>query len=142
MEINRIGQLGGWGYQSQHVYSSYLDQHRRLSSLHAASFSNRMNSNNLRATLDMGYLLVGVSPRRCSRTTQTLSISLLTSPSESRQTESHNHRKQTNLITWTTAFCSSMKLCAMPSVTTQDRGIMVNGSEKMWSTGEGNDKTF
>ena len=140
MEINRIGQLGGWGYQSQHVYSSYLDQHRRLSSLHAASFSNRMNSNNLRATLDMGYLLVGVSPRRCSRTTQTLSISLLTSPSESRQTESHNHRKQTNLITWTTAFCSSMKLWAMLCRATQDGWVMVESSDKMQSTGKGNGK--
>ena len=30
-----------------------------------------------------------------------------------RQTESHNHRKLTNLITWTTALSNSMKLWAM-----------------------------
>ena len=32
------------------------------------------------------------------------------SPSEGRQTENHNHRKQTNLIMWTTALSNSMKL--------------------------------
>ena len=30
--------------------------------------------------------------------------------SEGRQTENHNHRKLTNLITWTTALSNSMKL--------------------------------
>ena len=34
---------------------------------------------------------------------QEVSIRLLPSPSEGRQDENHNHRKPTNLITWTTA---------------------------------------
>ena len=37
------------------------------------------------------------------------------SPSEGRQTENHNHRKWTNLITWTTVLSNSMKLWGMPS---------------------------
>jgi len=52
----------------------------------------------------------------------------------------HNHRKLTNLITWTTAFSKSMKLWAMLCKATQDGGVMVESSDKMWSTGEGNDK--
>ena len=52
----------------------------------------------------------------------------------------HNHRKLTNLITWTTAFSNSMKLWAMLCKATQDGGVMVESSDKMWSTGEGNDK--
>ena len=31
-------------------------------------------------------------------------------PPEGRQTENHNHRKLTNLITWTTALSNTMKL--------------------------------
>ena len=38
-----------------------------------------------------------------SLTGQEASISLLPSPSEGRQTENHNHRKLTSLITWNTA---------------------------------------
>ena len=41
---------------------------------------------------------------------QEASISLYPSPSEGRQTENHNHRKPTNLITWTTALFNSIKL--------------------------------
>ena len=59
--------------------------------------------------------------------------------SEDRQNENHNHRKLTNLITWTTALSNSMKLC-MPCRATQDRQVMVESSDKMWSTGEGNGK--
>ena len=62
------------------------------------------------------------------------------SPSEGRQTENHNHRKLTNLITWTTALSNSMKLWAMPCRATQDGCVMVESSDKMWSTGEGNGK--
>ena len=62
------------------------------------------------------------------------------SPSAGRQTENHNHRKLTNLITWTTALSSSMKLCAMPFRATQDGQVMVESSDKMWSTGKGNGK--
>ena len=64
------------------------------------------------------------------------------SPSEDRQTENHNHRKLTNLITWTTALSNSMKLWAIPCRATQDGRVMVKSSDKMWSTGEGNGKTL
>ena len=62
--------------------------------------------------------------------------------SESRQNEHHNHRKLTKLITWTIALSNSMKLWAMPSRATQDGWVMVESSDRMWSTGEGNDKPF
>ena len=52
----------------------------------------------------------------------------------------HNHRKVTNLITWTTALSNSMKLRAMPCRATQDGRVMVESSDKMRSTGEGNGK--
>ena len=58
----------------------------------------------------------------------------------SRQTEINNHRKLTSLITWTTALCSSMKLWATRHGATQDRWVMVESSDKTWSTGEGNGK--
>ena len=46
----------------------------------------------------------------------------------------------TSLITWTTPLSNSMKLWAMPCRATQDRQVMVESSDKMWSTGEGNGK--
>ena len=55
------------------------------------------------------------------------------------ETENHNHRKL-NLITWTTALFNSVKLSAMPYRTTQDGRVMVESSDKTWSTGEGNGK--
>ena len=61
-------------------------------------------------------------------------------PSEGRQNENHNHRKLTNLITWTTALSNSMRLWAMLCRATQDRQVMVESSDKTWSTGEGNGK--
>jgi len=36
--------------------------------------------------------------------------------------------------------CNSMKLSAMPGRATQDGWDIVESSEKMWSTGGGNDK--
>ena len=62
------------------------------------------------------------------------------SPSEVRQTENPSHKKLTNLITWTTALSHSMKLCAMLHRATQDGWVMVESSDKTWSTGEGNGK--
>ena len=62
------------------------------------------------------------------------------SPSEVRQTENRNHRKLTNLITWTTALSNSMKLSAMLCRATQDGRVMVESSGKILSTGEGNVK--
>ena len=57
---------------------------------------------------------------------------------EGRQIENHNHRKLTNLITWTTALSNSVKLWAMPCRVTQDRWVTVESYDRMWSTGEGN----
>ena len=59
---------------------------------------------------------------------------------ERRQTENHSHRKLTNLVTWTTALSDSAKLWAMPCRATQDGQVMVESSDKIWSTGEGNGK--
>ena len=61
-------------------------------------------------------------------------------PSKERQNENYNHRKLTKLITWTTALFDSMKLWAMLCRATQNRQVMVESSDKMWCTGEGNGK--
>ena len=45
-------------------------------------------------------------------------------------------RKLTKLITWITALSNSVKPCRG----TQDRQVMVESSDKTWSTGEGNGK--
>ena len=63
-------------------------------------------------------------------------------PSEGRQNENHNHRKLIKLITWTTALSNSMKLWARPWRATQDGQVMVESSDKTWSTGEGNGKAL
>ena len=52
------------------------------------------------------------------------------SPSEGRQTENHNHRKLTNLITWTTALSNSVKLGAMPCRAIQDGRVTVGTSDR------------
>ena len=61
-------------------------------------------------------------------------------PSEGRQNENHNYRKLTKLITWITALSNSMKLWTIPWRATQDGWVMVESSDKTWSTGEGNGK--
>ena len=61
-------------------------------------------------------------------------------PTESRQNGNHNYRKLTKLITWITALSNSMKLQAMPCRATHDGRVMLESSDKMWSTGEGNGK--
>jgi len=61
-------------------------------------------------------------------------------PSEGRQTENYNHRKLTNLITWTTVLSNSMILWAMLCRATQNWQVMVESSDKVWSSGEGNGK--
>ena len=58
-------------------------------------------------------------------------ISLL-SLSTRGQTENHNHRKLTTLLTWTTALSNSMKLWAMPRRVTQDGRVKVESSDKTW----------
>ena len=60
---------------------------------------------------------------------------------ENSQMKNQNHRKLIKLITWTTALPNSMKLWAMPCRTTQDGRVLVDSSDKMWSTGEGNGKS-
>ena len=64
------------------------------------------------------------------------------SPSEGRQTENHNHRKLTKLITWTRALSNSMKPWAMPYRNTKNGQVMVKSSDKTWSSGEGNANHF
>ena len=64
---------------------------------------------------------------------QEASIRLL-SLSEGRQDEHHNHRKLIKLITWTTALSNSMKLWAMSCRATQDGWVIVESSDKTWST--------
>ena len=45
-----------------------------------------------------------------------------------------------DLITWTTALSNSVKLWAMPCRATQDGQVMVESSDKKWSTWKGNGK--
>ena len=61
-------------------------------------------------------------------------------PSEGRQNENHNHGNLTKLITWITALSNPVKLWAMPHRATQDGRVMVESSDKTWSTGEENGK--
>ena len=58
----------------------------------------------------------------------------------SRTGGNHNHRKLTNLITWTTVLSKTVKLWAIQCRATQDIQVMVESSDKKWSTWEGNDK--
>ena len=67
-------------------------------------------------------------------------MSLLSFSIRGQQNEKHNHRKLSNLITWTTDLSKSMKLWAMLCGATQDERVMVESSDRMWSTGEGNGK--
>ena len=60
--------------------------------------------------------------------------------SEGKQNGNKNYRKLTKLITCITALFNSMKLWAMPFRATQDRQVMVESSDKIWSTAEGNGK--
>ena len=64
------------------------------------------------------------------------------SPRDSQRVR-HNWATELNwikLITWTTALSNSMKLWAMPCRATQDGRVMVESSDKMWSTWKGNGK--
>ena len=53
---------------------------------------------------------------------------------------SWNHRKLIKLITWITAVSNSMKLWAMLSRATQEKWVMMERSDKTWSTEDGNRK--
>ena len=63
---------------------------------------------------------------------------MLREASEGRHTN-HNHRKLVNIITQTTALSNSMKLSHAHGATQNGR-VMVERSDRMWSTGEGNGK--
>ena len=71
---------------------------------------------------------------------QEASISHLSFSIRGQTDENNNHRKLTNLITWTTALSNSMKLWAMACRATTDGQVMVERSDKTQSTGEGNGK--
>ena len=43
-------------------------------------------------------------------------------------------------LSWQSGLCNSMKLWTMPCKATQDRQIIAESSDKMWSTGGGNGK--
>ena len=49
-------------------------------------------------------------------------------------------QKLTKLITWITPLSNSIKLRAVPCRANQHRRVMVESSNKTWSTGEGNGK--
>ena len=53
---------------------------------------------------------------------------------------SHSHRKLIKLTTRTTALSKSMKLWTMPRRTILDRRVLIESSDKMWPTGDGNGK--
>ena len=59
-------------------------------------------------------------------------------PSEGRLTENHNHRKLTKQITCITGLSDPMNPWAKPCRATQDGWVMVESSDRMWSTVEGN----
>ena len=63
-------------------------------------------------SLELGCYLVHLIPLLKNFFLQNRYVSVYRnpSPSEGRQTENHNHRKLTNLITWPTASSNSMKL--------------------------------
>ena len=50
--------------------------------------------------------------------------------------ENHNHRKLIKPITWTTALSNSMELWTMLCRAIEDGWVMVECSDKTWSTGE------
>ena len=59
-------------------------------------------------------------------------------PSKGRQNANYNHRKLTKLITWITVISNSMKISVMLWRATQEELGMVESSDNMWSTSEGN----
>ena len=71
---------------------------------------------------------------------QEASIRLLSLSIRGRQNENYKHRKLIKLITWTTALFNSVKLWAMQCRAIQNGWVMVESSDKTWSTREGNGK--
>ena len=147
------GLLQGWGHWVQQRVHGTFWRRSPLSSLPPPQFGLR--SNNREGTQPcpptenwIKDLLSMVPPNR-TRPSFLLSQSLPSGrflwvsypfPSEGRQNENHSHRKLTNLITWNTALSNSMKLWVMPHKATQDTQVIMESSDKMWSTGERNGK--
>ena len=108
-------------------------------------------------TLDMGYLFTAAPAKRsCCSLPWTRGISLPPPTSKVRETQvrrlgvARGHQRADTLKTYsqetrqsnhtrTTALSNSMKLSHAPGAT-QDRRVMVERSDRMWSTGEGNGK--
>ena len=73
---------------------------------------------------------------------QEASISLLSLSTRGQAEWKPHYQKSIKLVTWTTALSNSVKLWATPWRATQDGWVMVESSNKTWSTGEGNGKPF
>ena len=71
---------------------------------------------------------------------QEASISLLSLSIRGQTERKPQSQKLIKLITWTTALFNSVKLWALPCRATQDGRVIVESSDKMWSTGERNGK--
>ena len=71
---------------------------------------------------------------------QEASISLLSFSSRGQIEWKPQSQKTKQSDQWTTALSNSIKLWAMPCRATQDRRVMVENSDKTWSTAEGNGK--
>ena len=114
---------------------AYLSEERSWSDTlwHVADMAGRTWQQSL---LKIWYLLSKISIDSESNLPSNVTAGRL--KTEGRQIENHNHRKLTNLITWTTALSNSVKLWAMPCRVTQDRWVTVESYDRMWSTGEGN----
>ena len=71
---------------------------------------------------------------------QEASISLLSFSIRGQTCWKPQSQKTNQSDTWTRATSNSMKLWAMPCRATQDGRVMVESSDRMWSTREGNGK--
>ena len=73
---------------------------------------------------------------------QEASISLLSFSIRGQTKWNHNHSKVTKLITWILTLSNSMKRWAMPCRAIQDGQVMMESSDKTWSSREGNANHF
>ena len=73
---------------------------------------------------------------------QEASISLLSFSIRGQTKWKPQSQKSNQLITWILALSNSMKLWAMPCRAIQDGQVMMESSDKTWSSGEGNANYF
>ena len=114
-------------FEGGHHYLHYLHH-----SLASGQITGREQSPTHKEKIGLKIYWAWLHPLEQDPVSPTVSLSY-PSPSEGRQTENHNYRKLTNLITWTTALSNSMKLWTMPFWATQDGRVMVESSHKTWS---------